>query len=190
MGEVGQTGARFGSPKQRRRRQSEPEDTPEEVPDIPRPAPRGARFHGMATPEPEPEPPAEPEPVAEFFADPEPEEPLWLDSEVEEPSALVRPYARTGGRTTSRYDLRLETLVSLRGGPLPPLGLEHQPIVDLCAHTRSVAEVAAALPAPLGVARVLLGDLIDLGVLTAHVNSGERPDLELLERVLTGLRGL
>lgn len=27
-------------------------------------------------------------------------------------SSLIRPYARTGGRTTARHDLRLETLLS------------------------------------------------------------------------------
>jgi hypothetical protein len=56
-----------------------------------------------------------------------------------------------------------------------------------------VAEVAALLSVPLGVARVLLGDMAGLGVVTVHQNAssaGNTPDLALMERVLSGLRRL
>ena len=56
------------------------------------------------------------------------------------------------------------------------------------------AEVSAVLSIPLGVARVLLSDLIEMGVVSVHETNGGsvggRADLALLERVLNGLRRL
>ncbi|MEU4804803.1 DUF742 domain-containing protein [Actinosynnema sp. NPDC023587] len=110
--------------------------------------------------------------------------------------SLVRPYAWTGGRTSSDYDLRLETLVSLETNgvaiAMRDTGPEQRSIVELCASPRSVAEVSALLALPLGVVRVLLGDLITMGVVGMHDNAtaASGPDQVLLERVLVGLRNL
>lgn len=110
--------------------------------------------------------------------------------------SLVRPYARTGGRTRSDYDLALEALVSTsergrRGGMavLP----EHRSICGLCEDARSVAEIAAHLRVPLGVARVLIGDMAGMGLVMVHESGmvmGDRPSMDFLERVLSGLRRL
>jgi hypothetical protein len=106
---------------------------------------------------------------------------------------VVRPYTWTRGRTRPVQDLALETLVSIsdEGRDLTSIcSAEHAPIAKLCAEIRSVAEVAALLALPLGVARVLLADMIDAGLLHMHSNStrsGNAPDLPLLERVLDGL---
>ena len=103
----------------------------------------------------------------------------------------VRPYTWTQGRTRPVQDLALETLVSTsdEGRDLTSIcSAEHAPIAELCAEIRSVAEVAALLALPLGVARVLLADMIDAGLLHMHKNGwGSAPDLPLLERVLDGL---
>ena len=59
--------------------------------------------------------------------------------------------------------------------------------------TQHRAEVAALLSLPLGVARVVLGDMAGLGVVTVHQtasSAGSGPDLALMERVLSGLRRL
>lgn len=116
---------------------------------------------------------------------------------IDNSRSLIRPYMWTQGRTTSQYDLRLETLVSTDWEAIPmartALGLEHRLIVDLCVEVRSVAEVSAELAVPLGVARVLLGDLIGMGVVHLHdtaTTSDDQPELALMERVLTGLRQL
>jgi hypothetical protein len=110
--------------------------------------------------------------------------------------SLVRPYARTGGRTRSDYDLALEALVSTSergrrgGGAVLP---EHRSICGLCEDARSVAEVAAHLRVPLGVARVLIGDMAGMGLVMVHESGmvgGDRPSMEFLERVLSGLRRL
>jgi hypothetical protein len=55
-----------------------------------------------------------------------------------------------------------------------------------------VAEIAALLSIPLGVARVLVGDLADEGLVRVHqpANQQDQPDLALLEKVLSGLRKL
>jgi hypothetical protein len=108
----------------------------------------------------------------------------------------VRPYAWTRGRTKSGLELAVEALVSTsqRGREqLAMLQVEHQAVAELCEQTRSVAEVAALLQIPLGVARVLLGDMAGDGVVTVHQSAsstGNMPDLALMDRVLRGLRRL
>jgi hypothetical protein len=111
-------------------------------------------------------------------------------------AASVRPYTWTRGRTKSGFDLAIETLVSTspRGrAQAATLQLEHRAVAELCEQARSVAEVAALLSLPLGVARVVLGDMAGLGVVTVHQtasSAGSAPDLALMERVLSGLRRL
>jgi hypothetical protein len=111
----------------------------------------------------------------------------------QEPGRLVRPYAMTGGRTRPTHDdLELETLVSTTalGETSVTLSLERRSIALLCRDILSVAEISARLDLPLGVTRVLVGDMSEEGLVTVHrpASVGDRPDLALLERVLYGLR--
>ncbi len=107
---------------------------------------------------------------------------------------LVRPYFWTGGRTAARVDLAVEALVSATGqGTESATRPEPRAILGLCATPRSVAELAALLKVPLGVARVLLGDLAAVGSVAVHPTVGSAdaaPDLVLMQRVLAGLRRL
>jgi hypothetical protein len=113
-----------------------------------------------------------------------------------ETGSMVRPYTKTGGRTRSDYDLAIEALVSTseRGrSPDAAVRPEHRSICGLCLDTRSVAEVAAHLRLPLGVARVLIGDMAGMGLVLIHQSGmvvGDRPSIEFMERVLSGLRRL
>ncbi|GGM43546.1 hypothetical protein GCM10012275_13150 [Longimycelium tulufanense] len=115
---------------------------------------------------------------------------------VEEVGSLVRPYTRTRGRTRPDYDLAIEALISTseRGLDREATALpEHRSICGLCVETRSVAEIAAHLRLPLGVVRVLIGDMAGLGLVQIHEGgfvTGDRPSLAFLERVLSGLRRL
>lgn len=109
----------------------------------------------------------------------------------------VRPYALTGGRVRSSTELALETIVrtTSRGASLTErLPTESRRILELCEEPTSIAEVSAHLSIPLGVARVLVGDLVTEGHLDSHATpatgDGSRPDLRLLERVLDGLQAL
>jgi hypothetical protein len=113
------------------------------------------------------------------------------------PALRVRSYVLTGGRTRSDVDLPIETLVKVTPqgvSAAPRLALERKKIVSLCDAPISIAEVSAHLSVPLGVARVLVGDMCEEGFLTnfkpQHSMTGERPDLKLLERVLDGLQAL
>ncbi|MEU5591566.1 DUF742 domain-containing protein [Streptomyces sp. NPDC020298] len=122
----------------------------------------------------------------------------WYDGEA---GPLVRPYAMTGGRTRPgptgvRFDLI--ALVTLAPGGLPAdgdpaLGPEHHTLVDLCrTETQSVAELAAGADLAVGVIRVLLGDLLDLGCVTISrpVPPAQLPDERILREVIAGLRAL
>jgi hypothetical protein len=110
---------------------------------------------------------------------------------------LVRPYAMTGGRTRPRYQLAIEALVHTTAQPHQMQGQlpEHQRICNLCREIKSVAEVSALLTIPLGVARILVADLAEAGLVAIHQPGGDesaggQPDVTLLERVLSGLRKL
>ncbi|WP_285506608.1 DUF742 domain-containing protein [Actinokineospora sp. NBRC 105648] len=204
--DVGRTGARFGPPGQWRA----PEDPDEADPLLP-PAPDsdvglvGARFGGQSRKRRKPDTPTETEPWADEENDDPPvaadvpaEADLSADWAEEDHSewlarpeshALVRPYAWTGGRTRTRADLAIEALVSTTG-TAGAVSWEHRAITELCVHPRSVAEIAALVAVPLGVARVLISDLADSGVLTVHRVADETPNLGFMERVLEGLRKL
>ncbi|BAJ30908.1 MULTISPECIES: DUF742 domain-containing protein [Kitasatospora] len=118
--------------------------------------------------------------------------------EEEDAEPLIRPFAMTGGRTRPRYELALEALVSAAVDParMATLLPEHQRICALCAtDVKSVAEISALLNLPLGVARILVADLAEAGLVAIHQpaaggESGNQPDVTLLERVLSGLRKL
>ncbi|MFI9276280.1 DUF742 domain-containing protein [Kitasatospora sp. NPDC052896] len=120
------------------------------------------------------------------------------EPEEQDSGPLIRPFAMTGGRTRPRYELALEALVSASVEParLATLLPEHQRICGLCAtEVKSVAEVSALLGLPLGVARILVADLAEAGLVAIHQpaaggESGNQPDVTLLERVLSGLRKL
>jgi hypothetical protein len=110
-------------------------------------------------------------------------------------SALVRPYAVTGGRTQPRYQLQIEAMVAASHygtRDLSVLTPECQAILGFCRDWRSVAEISAVLRLPLGVARVLVADMAVEGLVRVHQidHAHGRPDLNLLERVLSGLRKL
>ncbi len=113
----------------------------------------------------------------------------------EETSALVRPYAVTGGRTKPRYQLQIEAMVAAshyEAHDLSVLSPECQAILGFCRDWRSVAEISAVLRMPLGVARVLIADMAMEGLVRVHQidHAQGRPDINLLERVLSGLRKL
>jgi hypothetical protein len=109
---------------------------------------------------------------------------------------LVPVYALTRGRTRSvgGEDLPFETLVTstIAGlDSLPRLRFEQARIVDYCRRPVSLAEVAAKVAVPLGVARVLVSDLSTSGLLAVHrpmLGDDGRPSAEVLERLLAGLK--
>ncbi|MFI7697523.1 DUF742 domain-containing protein [Nonomuraea sp. NPDC049480] len=110
-------------------------------------------------------------------------------------SSLVRPYAVTGGRTAPRMKFAMEALVSSVTSEYQDISLlspEYQAIIQLTRNVRSVAEISALLKQPLGVVRVLIADMASEGLIRVHqpVLDAGKPDLNLLERVLSGLRRL
>jgi hypothetical protein len=110
---------------------------------------------------------------------------------------LVRPYTLTAGRTDTHVDLPLEAPIeTLQAGLAhrwPPDDARGK-IIQLCVNNPSVAEISARLDLPLGVARVLVGDLVLSGylqvhrTLTEHSTRDERH--ELIGRTLRGLKAL
>ncbi len=113
-----------------------------------------------------------------------------------EPS-LIRAYTRTEGRTATDVPLPLEAVIGIAPQAAP---MRWQPgdlrgdIVALGQLPLSVAEVAARLQLPLGVARVLIGDLVASGQIRVQSTLGDltttQSRRDLIERTLLGLRAL
>lgn len=119
----------------------------------------------------------------------------------DQPGALVRPYAVTHGRTRPKLQIALEALVETTvrgragGAHNGAQGQEQQNIATLCdGRLQSLAEIAARMQLPLGVARVLIADMAADGLVAvyepASLDENEAVGTELLERVLSGLRRL
>lgn len=104
---------------------------------------------------------------------------------------FVRPFIITGGRTRPlREGLRVETLVRATPAALSaPLEFERRAIVELCQVPLSVAEVATALSVPLGIARVLIADLVAERFASINESTDELP-LHVIERIRDGVRAL
>ncbi|MFD3441744.1 DUF742 domain-containing protein [Streptomyces sp. NPDC058685] len=122
----------------------------------------------------------------------------WYDADA---GPLVRPYAMTGGRTQPgpthvRFDLI--ALVDIAADAPDEaeeslLGPEHRSLLGLCRiETQSVAELAADADLPVGVVRVLLGDLLEAGFVRVSrpVPPAQLPDERILREVIDGLRAL
>jgi hypothetical protein len=116
----------------------------------------------------------------------------WLDREA---GPVVRPYAVTRGRTRPHgAALGLIDQVAA-AGPLVVdargLGPEHRHLLHLCRTPTAVAELASETDLPLGVVRVLLGDLLERGaVAVAGPPEVGTPEESVMRSVLDGLRAL
>jgi hypothetical protein len=119
-----------------------------------------------------------------------------LDDYAEE-VRVVRPYTMTRGRTrAARFDLPLEALVrGVAGATDPAPSPERKRILEMASvGVVSVAELSAHLSLPLGVVRVLVGDLADEELVVVHTGaSAAAPpatNLKVLESVLNGISSL
>jgi hypothetical protein len=110
---------------------------------------------------------------------------------------VVPVYALTGGRTRSNAgaDMPVESLVTAAeaGVFAADLQLEYRATVELAATPVSIVEIGASLGVPVGVARVLVSDLVNAKYLVVHLppvptTTGGGPAPEILERLLHGLR--
>jgi Protein of unknown function (DUF742) len=117
----------------------------------------------------------------------------WLDREA---GPVVRPYAVTKGRTLPSGDQSFGLIdVVFATGERPPAhfrpGPEHRRILSLCRHPTPVADLIFEIDLPIGVVRVLLGDLAGGGMLRV-ISAQSKPGAEqrLLRMVLDGLESL
>lgn len=104
----------------------------------------------------------------------------------------LRPYVITRGRARAAHArLGLDTLLTALAGehelPVSATG-EERTLVRLCARPTALAEAAARLGLAVGLVRVLVSDLIGSGRMSARDGDRSRPDTQLLQEVLNGLR--
>ena len=112
------------------------------------------------------------------------------------PACRVRPYALTQGRTRytgESFDL-VATVLATRRAIADPSSLapEHISVLQLARTPTTVADIASDVDLPLGVVRILLADLRELGLvaISSPVAMADRIDKHILREVLNGLRAL
>jgi hypothetical protein len=117
----------------------------------------------------------------------------WMDQEA---GPVVRLYALTKGRTraTGGASFGLIVVVVATGGRPSEhfrLGPEHRRILSVCRRPVPIVDLTSEIDLPLGVVRVLLGDLTGEGLLKI-VSAQQQPvhDQSLLRMVLNGLESL
>ena len=116
----------------------------------------------------------------------------WLDADA---GPVVRPYALTQGRTRhagASFDV-VATVTATRAIADPSfLAPEHVSVLRLARAPTTVADIASGVDLPLGVVRIILADLRELGLVAIRTPSGmaERIDEHTLREVLNGLRAL
>jgi hypothetical protein len=104
---------------------------------------------------------------------------------------FVRPFVITGGRTRATdTTLRMETMVQTVGRPRDDLSFEKARIVDCSYEPISIAEIAAELGVPLGVAMVLVDDLVEMGCLETTYSDPVEIELSALTRMIERVRAL
>ena len=121
-----------------------------------------------------------------------PQDDGWINGDV---GPVARPYTVTGGRTRPRgeghfdlIDVVVATGAESRRAFSP--GPEHRRILGLCQRPMVVADLASALGLPVGVVRVLLGDLLYEDLIGASRQAQRVTDRRLLQKVLNGLNAL
>ncbi|MFD6885596.1 DUF742 domain-containing protein [Streptomyces sp. NPDC059957] len=114
-----------------------------------------------------------------------------------EAGPLVRLYAMTSGRARPVGGEPLDLMIVVHGrphpGPVTPLSPEERRIHRLCVpRPRPVADIASDAGLPLVVVRVLLGNLLEAGLVRVSppVPAAQLPDPGILRRVIDGLRAL
>jgi hypothetical protein len=118
----------------------------------------------------------------------------WVD---EEAGPVVRPYAVARGRTRSSATSEIDLLASVVASGLPApakaeLSVQHRRLLTGAGQSRPVVELAAELDLPVGVVRVLLGDLLHYGLVTVRppVPKNTAATENLLREVINGLKAL
>ncbi|NJR41794.1 MAG: DUF742 domain-containing protein [Akkermansiaceae bacterium] len=113
----------------------------------------------------------------------------WLPSQDDTVEPVVRPFVLTRGRTASQLPVEALCMASNAALAAPAtLSQEELSIVMLCSTPHSVAEISAAMALPLGVCRVLVGDLVQRDLVFVSQTMGIDVDLDLIGRLLDGIR--
>jgi Protein of unknown function (DUF742) len=115
--------------------------------------------------------------------------------ESKRPPNRARPYTLTGGRTRAQIELPIEVTVETLNGDIDWAPNDVRTvIVQLCDDRPSIAEISSYAALPIGVTRVLVGDLVESGHLRVHATLTDRSTVvdrrRLIERTLDGLRAL
>ena len=117
----------------------------------------------------------------------------WFDREA---GPVVRPYAVTSGRTLpsggASFGLIVVVVATCQRQPqFLRLGPEHRRILSLCRRPTPVVDLTSEIDLPLGVVRVLLGDLTSEGMVRVLATQKQpMTDERLLRMVLDGLESL
>jgi hypothetical protein len=106
---------------------------------------------------------------------------------------MIRAYALAGGRIVPKYPLdTLAQVTTCEHRYTAQLDPEHVQILTCCKTPMAIVEISALVKVPLQVTKVLIGDLIDHGlvVVGGAVPDDGRPSMALLTALRDGLMAL
>ncbi len=123
---------------------------------------------------------------------------VWDPPRIQVGGRIVRPYTMTGGRTSvGERPIALEALVVATAEGVRNrhrYRWESAEIITLSRKETAIIELAALLNVPIGVVKVLTGDLVDQGAVTVTDPPAAATDGEgytdLLNKVLDGIKSL
>lgn len=118
-----------------------------------------------------------------------------VEDRYRSPASDVRPYLLTGGRARpvdSGLRIEAQVLTTPQGAAaLDRHQYEHHAILTLCLQPKAVAEVGARLGLHLGVARILVADLVVLGHLAVRAaDHSAVHSVHIIERLIRGLQAI
>ncbi len=104
---------------------------------------------------------------------------------------MIRPFMVTGGRTDATLPVEAMVVDAAAGRAVLPGMEEYRRIYRLCAEPQAIAELSAKAKLPLGVVRVLVGDLVAADALSlAHAITGADDELDFIDRIIMAVEAL
>lgn len=116
----------------------------------------------------------------------------WDDGIImEDDEPHTRPFIVASGKTKPMAEVSIETLVQSNKAD-HGARFEKGKVLDRATDAISVAELSAHLSMPIGTTMVVVGELIDEGLLTAHetADQSDISDLNIMTRIIQRVREL
>jgi len=116
----------------------------------------------------------------------------WDDGVIyEDEEPRTRPFIVASGKTAPKAHVAIEMLVEATGTD-KLVRFEKRKLIEQASSPISVAELSSHLKMPIGTTMVIVGELLDEGLLKAHKTAEQSglTDLNIMTRIIQRVREL